>query len=126
MSALFRQQVRYGEGRARLIRKHPDAFTKETLIPVGICLATILSILAMFFGNRYPLFASVVLVPMGLYLAVVLATGIRESMRRKRFFPGFLIFSAIWITHFGLGWGFINGLFSSAVRERTTELRLDA
>ena len=36
LPALFRQQVRYGAGRARLVRKHRDAFTVETLIPAGI------------------------------------------------------------------------------------------
>ena len=30
--------TRYGVGRAGLIRKHPEAFTKETLIPVAVFL----------------------------------------------------------------------------------------
>lgn len=112
LAALFRQQVRYGEGRARLMLKHPDAFTKETLIPIGIFLATLLLPLSFVAAGRFPLFAGLISLGMGVYLSVVLVTSLVESMRRNRFFPGFLIFSAIWLTHYGLGWGFTKRVLS--------------
>lgn len=118
---LYRQQVRYGEGRARLMRKHPDAFTKETLVPIGIFLATLFLPLAAFFASSYPLLAAMVWLPMGLYLGIVLATALKQSMALKRIFPGFLIFSAIWLTHYGLGWGFTKRVLFPPEREMATE-----
>lgn len=112
LTALLRQQIRYGEGRARLLRKHPEAFTKETLVPIAILLATLLLPVALLLACRLPLLASMVMVPMALYLGILLATGLWAATRRGRFFPGFLIFAAIWITHVGLGWGFIKRFLS--------------
>jgi glycosyltransferase involved in cell wall biosynthesis len=112
LRSLFRQQVRYGEGRARLILKHPDAFTKETLIPIGIFVVSLLWPLTTIFAGSYPLLTGLVTLGMGIYLSVVLITSLAESIRRGRFFPGFLIFAAIWVTHYALGWGFIKRVFS--------------
>jgi len=105
--ALFRQQVRYGEGRARLIKKHPDAFTKEVVIPPAVFLfflATPVGVLSLWL---LPTAAPVYLVIFCLYWAILLSTGFYEALRRGRLFSGVLVAIGIWTAHMGLGWGFL-------------------
>ncbi|MDP2105461.1 MAG: glycosyltransferase, partial [Desulfobulbaceae bacterium] len=111
LASLFRQQTRYGEGRARLVKKHPEAFTKETLIPVGIFCITFLGPLCIFLLPTAPFFAKGVVAVLMLYCGVLFATGVWESWQRRHlFFPGFFVAAAVWITHFGLGWGFVKAI----------------
>ncbi len=109
--ALFRQQVRYGEGRAKFVRKHPQAFTWETLVPAAISLF-FFSIPFAFLFLRYSSPISITYFAITLlYSSVLLATGFRESIGSKRYFPGVLVAFAIWATHMGLGWGFLKKIF---------------
>ena len=107
---LFRQQTRYGEGRARFIKKHAEGFTKETPIPLLIFLFFI-SFPVFFFliPDIYLLSIPYALVFI-LYWSILLITGFKEAIARKRFFPGILIAGSIWVTHMGLGWGFLKHL----------------
>ena len=109
--ALFRQQVRYGEGRARFVRKHSDGFTKETPIPAVIFLFFFISPLVVLAFGRFPLIGIIYAALMSFYWVSLLVTGFAEAFKRKRFFPGILIFLAIWMTHMGLGWGFMKTIF---------------
>jgi len=107
LSSLFRQQVRYGVGRARLARKHMGGLTKETPIPSIIFLFFIASPFAALLSIRSPAIGLAYGTLMGLYWLVLVATGIKEAISRKRFFPGIFVSMGIWITHMGLGWGFL-------------------
>lgn len=112
LSSLFRQQTRYGEGRARLVKKYPEAFSKETLIPVGIFCLTSLGPVSVFLYPTLSLFAKGVFAALGFYGGVLLITGIWEAWQRRRLLaPGFFVAAAVWITHFGLGWGFVKTLY---------------
>jgi len=106
LGSLFRQQTRYGEGRARLVKKHPEAFTKETLVPVGIFGLTVLSPLALLTLPAMPLSSIAVISIFLIYMAILFATGLLESVKRGHFIQAFYVALAIWTTHFGLGWGF--------------------
>jgi len=53
LKALFRQQTRYGEGRARFVKKHTEGFTKETPIPALIFLFSWLSLLFYFLFQQF-------------------------------------------------------------------------
>ena len=107
LAALFRQMVRYGVGRARCLRKHPNSFTKELLIPPAIFL---------FFAGL-PLVAAVAcLIPLVgiacavlplLYWLPVLAAGMAQAVRQRRILPGFYVAATIWLIHMGLGYGFL-------------------
>jgi len=105
--ALFNQQVRYGVGRAQFVRKHPEGLTIETFIPVGIfllfCLSPLITIFLLYWRTVPLLFIS--LIP--LYLTILIFTGIMEAVKRKNFFSSFLIAFGIFITHIGLGFGFL-------------------
>jgi glycosyltransferase involved in cell wall biosynthesis len=111
--ALFKQQVRYGKGRARFLRKHPDGLTIETLVPAGIFLFFLLSpfvFLILRHSNAIVIFS---LGMMFMYWFILLLTGILEAVNRKRFFPAVFVAAAIWTIHMGLGWGFLKTIFSS-------------
>lgn len=109
--ALFRQQIRYGEGRARFVRKHRDGFTKETPIPAGIFLFFAISPLVVLGAWRFPSVGITYAAMMSLYLLILLITGFREAVARKRLFSGIWVGLAIWVTHMGLGWGFVKSIF---------------
>lgn len=106
LGSLFRQQTRYGEGRARLVKKHPESFTKETLVPVGIFCLTVLTPLTLLTLPIMPLPSFVVIGIFLLYLSILFATGLFESLKRGYFIQAFYVALAVWTTHFGLGWGF--------------------
>jgi glycosyltransferase involved in cell wall biosynthesis len=109
--ALFRQQVRYGEGRARFVRKHSEGFTKETPIPAGIFLFFFFAPLTLSSFWWLPLIGFCYATVSCLYLLILLLAGFSETMKKKRFLPGILVAFGIWITHMGLGWGFLKRIF---------------
>jgi len=106
-SALFKQQVRYGEGRAKFIKKHPRGFTIETLFPALICVCFLSLPLTLLCGWHLTFWRIFHVSIISLYSAAILITGLREALIRKRFFPGIVVALAVWVTHVGLGWGFI-------------------
>lgn len=110
LMALFRQQTRYGVGRARLMKKHPEAFTKETLVPIGVFGVSILTPLALIFLSSLPVPSLVLLSLSLLYASILVITGLSEAIKRGSFFPAYYVVLAVWITHFGLGWGFVKTL----------------
>ncbi len=109
--SLFKQQVRYGEGRAKFVKKHPDGFTWETPIPAGIFLFFILSPFAFLFLKNIPEISIANIAIVFLYCLIILTTGIHEAIVRRRFFPAIIAALAIWTTHIGLGWGFVKTIF---------------
>jgi succinoglycan biosynthesis protein ExoA len=117
LSSLFRQMVRYGTGRARLARKHPEAFTKETLIPPAVLLLFAAGPLAVLAASWLPLLAVAYMAAMAIYWLVVLVTSIVLAVRRRRVFAGLYIAVAIWTTHIGLGYGFLKAMVVPSATE---------
>ncbi len=104
--ALFKQQTRYGEGRARFIKKHPRSFTIETLIPAAVFL--FFALFPLVFVISLPAKFRLVLITLALlYWGILLATGAKEAYQRKRFWPALSVAFGVWVTHIGLGWGFL-------------------
>jgi glycosyltransferase involved in cell wall biosynthesis len=110
--ALFRQMTRYGIGRARLLRKHPQAFTKETLIPPAIFL--FFACLPAAAGSCLWLPWATLVYVLGLtaYFAILCGSGLVAVQSGSRPIHGLAVAFAIWTTHMGLGWGFIRAAFS--------------
>jgi len=107
LKALFHQQRRYGEGRARFVKKHADGFTKETAIPSLIFLFfLVFPVMLLLLPGVYLLSIPYAAV-FALYWFILLNTGFKEAINRNRFFPGISIALSIWVTHLGLGWGFL-------------------
>ena len=109
--SLFKQQIRYGEGRARLVRKYRDGLTKETPIPALMFLFFAASPLVVFSFWHFPLIGFIYIALFSLYLLIILVTGLSEAIIRNRIFPGILIAFGIWTTYMGLGWGFLKTIF---------------
>jgi succinoglycan biosynthesis protein ExoA len=84
LSGLFRQMVRYGRGRVRLLRKHPDTFTAPCFLPAvlvtGVVLGAILACLSPWLGLAYGL-------ALGLYGAVVGLTSFALAAQDLRLLP---------------------------------------
>ncbi len=102
LMGLFRQMVRYGRGRVRLLRKHPETFSLPGFVPAaflaGVVLGPLLACLS-------PLLASLYAGVLAVYAAVLLLFSfvlcVRErDVRLLPFFP--LVFLAI---HVGAGAG---------------------
>jgi len=108
---LFYQQVRYGQGRARLVRKHIRGLTVETPIPAAIFLAFAALPISVFASLRFPLIGPIYFAAMILYCLTLLGIGLSEAICRNKILPGILIAMAIWTTHMGLGWGFLKTVF---------------
>ncbi|MCK4783093.1 MAG: glycosyltransferase [Desulfobacteraceae bacterium] len=104
--ALFKQQTRYGEGRARFVKKHPQSFSIETLVPVAVFVFFMFFPLAVIIQRPAWVFLIVVCLAF-LYWGILLATAIKETLQWKRFWPVLLVSFGIWVTHMGLGWGFL-------------------
>jgi len=104
---LFRQMKRYGVGRMRLARKHPETLSIGTLIPVAFTLGLVLLPLLWLLLNS--LFGWLFLAGYGLYGLLVgltaLTIGVRNGM--GYFLPCLVILPTI---HLGLGYGFIEEL----------------
>lgn len=110
LQGLWRQMVRYGEGRIRFVRKHPKALTLNQLIPVGFVGGMLLTI-------TYPLYVDLLgtigLVAgkvlggvYSLYVMVLLLNAFQLSVRNSKSF--FLQLPSIFfVIHTGLGLGFL-------------------
>lgn len=118
LSSLFRQQMRYGIGRARLIKKHRSSFTKETPFPSLILIFFVIWLISLFFYSHFSLLSSLFTIVMIIYWLILLGTGFREAVLRRRVAHGILIALTVWTTHMGLGWGFLKTIFKSGPLNR--------
>lgn len=110
LRALWRQMVRYGEGRFLFIRKHPKALTGNQLIPVGFAVGLLLALIYPVYGGLLGsiglLVSRVLFAGFGLYFIVILLSALKLSVRKKWVY--FLRLPCIFFCiHAGLGLGFI-------------------
>jgi succinoglycan biosynthesis protein ExoA len=115
-SSLWRQMLRYGRGRCRLIRKHPDAFTISQIIPAMFLLWVIGGALASLVSPSMSLLYSGSTV---LYLIVVLAYSVSLGWRfgRAHGMLAPLVYPTI---HLGLGAGFLSEFIRPARHDAKT------
>jgi succinoglycan biosynthesis protein ExoA len=117
LGQLFRQMMRYGIGRARLSKLHPDAFTIAQLIPaifvVAVPFGAFLSLLLPQFVFFYAAF-------LACYLVALLITSI-GNVPMLGFRAAMIIVGALVVIHTGLGIGFMRGLFQPRMREPVQE-----
>jgi polysaccharide deacetylase family protein (PEP-CTERM system associated) len=115
LTGLFRQMQRYGRGRVRLLRKHPETFSLACFVPaaflVGLAVGPVLAAYSSWLGAAY---AGVV----GLYALAVLLTGVYLALRAGdgRLLPWLpLVFAAI---HGGAGVGILQEVVAGRKRRR--------
>ena len=109
LSGLFRQMTRYGRGRVRLLRKHPDSFSLPGFLPAAfLCGAALGPLTAL----CHPLLALAYAATLGLYALVVLLASVGLCVRRRdaALLPWLpLVFAAV---HAGAGWGVLSEAFA--------------
>ena len=112
---LYRQMIRYGTGRFRLVRKHPETLSPGTLIPVLFVTALpALGLLGIFSRVTSYLFAAAVL----LYGVVIGGTSVAIAVKHGwRYLP--LLPVILFAIHSGLGVGFLAGIFQHSPKAFT-------
>jgi len=113
LMSLFKQQTRYGEGRARFVKKYPEGFTVETAIPMSIFSYHLLLPIMLIGINIVPIISISYFGLLILYWLILIITGLKEAHYRNKYIPGLFIALAIWITHMALGFGFLKYIFIS-------------
>jgi succinoglycan biosynthesis protein ExoA len=104
---LFRQMARYGRGRVRLLRKHPETFSPAGFLPAAWLVGLVAGPISGFaWSPLWLAYGSAI----GFYLAIVLAASAAIAWRRRR--PQFLGWlPLVYLTvHAGAGWGVIGEL----------------
>jgi succinoglycan biosynthesis protein ExoA len=104
LRGLFRQMVRYGRGRVRLLRKHPETFTPMGFLPAVFVLGVLLGPLLAWF---VPFLRALYLGCLAVYGTAVLATTVALACKARqwRMLPwGPPVFLAI---HAGAGTGIL-------------------
>jgi len=109
LSKLAKQMIRYGRGRVRLVKKHPETFSLKMFLPAFFLIGVIFGTGLSFFSSiAATIFACVTLV----YGLTVLVESFRLSFR-KRFLYGLLLIPLTFVTiHLAAG----AGLFWESIR----------
>ncbi|MDR1958687.1 MAG: glycosyltransferase family 2 protein [Planctomycetaceae bacterium] len=101
---LWKQMVRYGKGRVRLIHKHPGAFSPLLFMPaffvIGLMAGACLSVLSSFIAMIY---VSVLVI----YTAMIAVESLRISIHHRFPFGVFLIPLTLFTIHTAAGTGLI-------------------
>jgi succinoglycan biosynthesis protein ExoA len=102
LTKLFRQMVRYGRGRVRLLRKHPDTFSLPGFVPGAFLGGLLLGPLLCFF---LPLLWVVYGSTLAVYALLLVLTSAGISLRNRE--PGLLaLLPLVFVTvHLGAGTG---------------------
>jgi succinoglycan biosynthesis protein ExoA len=101
--SLWKQMLRYGRGRCRLVRKHPDAFSVSQMIPPALLVWLGIGGIASLCSGR---FAELFLATLAFYVAVVLGFSARLALRYGWSHLVLAPVVYLWI-HLGLGAGFL-------------------
>ena len=113
LSGLWKQMVRYGRGRYRFNKKHPQAFSITQIIPA-------LVLLCLLFGSvgslLSPRIAQMLFWSAAAYGAVIAASSIALGLRRG--WRHAITAPSVYLTiHFGLGYGFLAEAAQSLLRK---------
>jgi succinoglycan biosynthesis protein ExoA len=117
---VFCQMMRYGQGRARLLRKHPSTFSLKTLAP-SLFLLTCCAGLGLSWLSFWPAAACFAL--LAVYATAVLAASLAIAVRRRdsKILPRLpAVFAAI---HAGAGVGILWGLLVDPWKDRFARRR---
>ncbi|MCC6347513.1 MAG: glycosyltransferase family 2 protein, partial [Nitrospirales bacterium] len=118
LRGLFRQMVRYGQGRFRLVRKHSGALTPGMLAPPAfvaglLLLAAFAAVRVLFAGRWASVVAGLLAALYGAYALLITAESFRIALRNGLRYLAYLPFILLAI-HLGLGWGILKEGYGEA------------
>jgi succinoglycan biosynthesis protein ExoA len=106
---LFCQLSRYGRGRVRLLRKHPETFSPASFIPAIFLVAVLAGLVcSLIFPAFRLIYASLV----GAYLFVILSVSLCMAVQNRNLSLIPLLPSVFTTIHAGAGCGMLAELFS--------------
>jgi succinoglycan biosynthesis protein ExoA len=118
LTGLFRQMARYGRGRVRLLRKHPETFSLSCFVPAAFVLGLVAGPLVALLS---PWLAAAYAGAVGVYLLAVVLASLCLAVKERdlRLLPCLpLVFPAI---HLGAGSGILLEAVAGAWREVRSE-----
>lgn len=118
LRGLWRQMVRYGQGRHRFSLKHGVFSPIQWLAAAGVAGFALLLLLALASSAAREVFTTVT----GLYMLLIIFFSFYLAVREKQLgclLYGPVIFPAI---HFGLGWGYLSGIIQRLMRREREPL----
>lgn len=125
LTSLFRQMMRYGEGRRRFTRKHPEALTFNQLIPsafvIGLISLFLLFLLLPFV--QISTYLAVLSIPYIAYVSII--TGITaKAMYLYGIRLGSCIPPIVLTIHVGLGLGFLKEVACWRGKRRSNKIKI--
>ncbi len=115
----FKNMFRYGKGRARLLKRYPDMWKFQYLLPIFfivlITLFSFASFLLLFFNAQPVLLISKALLLIGLYFPAIVFYSLFKCVKKRDIALVFHVASIYFIQHFGYALGESYGLFNNKV-----------
>lgn len=109
LKSLMHQMIRYGMGRRRFTRKHPEALTLNQLIPalffLGLCVLLFVIGLFVITGVVIPMILTSI--PYGFYLLITVGEGLKVFSKNGLHYA-VVIPVILFVVHLGLGYGFVS------------------
>jgi succinoglycan biosynthesis protein ExoA len=106
LKGLFRQMNRYGLGRMKFIKKHPEAFSSLFFIPFFFTIGLLL-LVPLSFAHKF--FKRIMVIIYGTYLVLILLYSLMISISRGLKYFRYLL-PIFFTIHYGLGWGVLKYL----------------
>jgi succinoglycan biosynthesis protein ExoA len=119
LSGLFRQLVRYGRGRVRLLRKHPDTISARTLLPAFFVAGCVVGAVAMWFS---PTIAAIYLGALAIYSLLVIGASCTIAIRQREIAMTAILPIVFLAIHMGAGTGILLELASQSTADRNSQL----
>jgi succinoglycan biosynthesis protein ExoA len=120
LRALVRQLVRYGRGRVRLFRKHPNTLNIRTLLPALFVLGCVIGAVAMWFSKTI---AAIYLLTLAVYFLLVMTASIAIAIRQREIL-WLLLLPLVFVTiHVSAGAGILLELASPSSASRISKFQ---
>lgn len=123
LRGLFSQMVRYGKGRRKFIRKHPQALTVNQLIPSVFVIGIVFMLfsLGLYFSTGLVAPLLIAVFPYLVYLLLLGAVSVTTS-RQYGLMCALPVSGIIFVIHSGLGWGFLKETIGALCSSSTVQL----
>jgi cellulose synthase/poly-beta-1,6-N-acetylglucosamine synthase-like glycosyltransferase len=106
-----KQNFRYGRGRGRMTRRHPDSVKPIHFLPSIFILLAVIGLIASIIGNTF--IKLIYMASLSAYFLIICVESLRISIRGRDYLAFPLLPAAFFLHHCSYGLGFIVGLLGS-------------